>query len=167
MVFLHRWRGRMQVVLHSTPFHVFIVSLVCLDALIVLFELLLDVGAFGNLHNTHSLYTHSSSYSTCLQYSGYRSTYKCMFINISFYSIPCMHIQATFTVWERQPLIRLSSVTWTGKVEISVALMPSSYSMVKTLHPPVVMETLTCASARYTKEREFAVEVSRNKQRYE
>lgn len=37
----------MQVVLHSTYFHVFIIILVVLDALIVLCELLLDVGAFG------------------------------------------------------------------------------------------------------------------------
>ena len=42
-----RWRGRMQVALHSLPFQVFILSLVVLDALIVLFELLLDVGAFS------------------------------------------------------------------------------------------------------------------------
>ena len=37
----------MQVVLHSTYFHLFIIVLVVSDALIVLFELLLDVGAFG------------------------------------------------------------------------------------------------------------------------
>ena len=37
----------MQVVLHSTYFHVFIIILVILDALTVLCELLLDVGAFG------------------------------------------------------------------------------------------------------------------------
>ena len=37
----------MQVVLHSTYFHIFIIILVVLDALIVLCELLLDVGAFG------------------------------------------------------------------------------------------------------------------------
>ena len=37
----------MQVTLHSLPFQVIILSLVALDALIVLFELLLDVGAFG------------------------------------------------------------------------------------------------------------------------
>ena len=43
------WRGRMQVVIHSLPFQAIILSLVVLDALIVLFELLLDVGAFGNL----------------------------------------------------------------------------------------------------------------------
>ena len=37
----------MQVVIHSLPFQAIILSLVVLDALIVLFELLLDVGAFG------------------------------------------------------------------------------------------------------------------------
>ena len=37
----------MQVVLHSTYFHIFIIILVVLDALTVLCELLLDVGAFG------------------------------------------------------------------------------------------------------------------------
>ncbi len=37
----------MQVVLHSPTFHIFIVSLVILDIFIVLFELLLDVNAFG------------------------------------------------------------------------------------------------------------------------
>ena len=37
----------MQVALHSHYFHIAIVSLVVLDALIVLFELLLDVGAFS------------------------------------------------------------------------------------------------------------------------
>lgn len=42
------WRGRMQVELHSHWFHLVIVIFVVLDALIVLFELLLDVGAFGN-----------------------------------------------------------------------------------------------------------------------
>lgn len=42
-----RWRGRMQVALHSHWFHIFIIFLVVLDALIVLFELLLDVGAFS------------------------------------------------------------------------------------------------------------------------
>lgn len=41
----------MQVVLHSVHFHVFIVILVVLDALIVLFELLLDVGALGKWIN--------------------------------------------------------------------------------------------------------------------
>ena len=44
---IFRWRGRMQVTVHSLPFQFFILSLVGLDALIVLFELLLDVGAFG------------------------------------------------------------------------------------------------------------------------
>ena len=39
----------MQVVLHSHWFHIFIVLLVVLDAFIVLFELLLDVGAFSEL----------------------------------------------------------------------------------------------------------------------
>lgn len=39
----------MQVALHSLPFQIFILSLVILDALIVLFELLLDVGAFSKL----------------------------------------------------------------------------------------------------------------------
>ena len=37
----------MQVTLHSIPFEVFVLSLVVADAFIVLFELLLDVGAFG------------------------------------------------------------------------------------------------------------------------
>ncbi len=37
----------MQVTVHSLPFQFFILSLVALDAMIVLFELLLDVGAFG------------------------------------------------------------------------------------------------------------------------
>ena len=37
----------MQVALHSHYFHLIIVSFVVLDALIVLFELLLDVGAFS------------------------------------------------------------------------------------------------------------------------
>lgn len=43
----------MQVILHSHLFHYFIVFLVVLDALIVLFELLLDVGAFGESSTTH------------------------------------------------------------------------------------------------------------------
>ena len=46
-----RCRGRMQVVLHSIPFHIFIIILVIVDALIVLFELLLDVGALGEWNN--------------------------------------------------------------------------------------------------------------------
>ena len=37
----------MQVALHGHYFHLIIVLLVVLDAMIVLFELLLDVGAFG------------------------------------------------------------------------------------------------------------------------
>ena len=37
----------MQQALHNHFFHIFIVVLVCLDAAIVLFELLLDVGALG------------------------------------------------------------------------------------------------------------------------
>jgi len=37
----------MQVALHGHYFHLIIVILVVLDALIVLFELLLDVGAFS------------------------------------------------------------------------------------------------------------------------
>ena len=37
----------MQAALHNTWFHVVIVLLVVADAFIVLFELLLDVGAFG------------------------------------------------------------------------------------------------------------------------
>ena len=40
----------MQVVLHSHYFHLIIVSLVVLDAIIVLFELLLDVGAFSKYY---------------------------------------------------------------------------------------------------------------------
>ena len=43
----HRWRGRMQVVLHSTYFHIFIIILVVTDAVVVLCELLLDLGAFS------------------------------------------------------------------------------------------------------------------------
>ncbi len=42
-----RWRGRMQLVLHHTWLHLVIVFLVALDALIVIFELLLDIGAFS------------------------------------------------------------------------------------------------------------------------
>ena len=53
MNFYFRWRGRMQVALHSHYFHIVIVSFVVLDALIVLFELLLDVGAFSK--NCHVL----------------------------------------------------------------------------------------------------------------
>ena len=37
----------MQVALHSPWIHIIIVALVVADALIVVFELLLDVGAFG------------------------------------------------------------------------------------------------------------------------
>ena len=37
----------MQVVLHSTYFHIFIIILVVLDALVVLCELMLELGAFG------------------------------------------------------------------------------------------------------------------------
>lgn len=37
----------MQHALHNHWFHLVIVILVCLDALIVIFELLIDVGAFG------------------------------------------------------------------------------------------------------------------------
>lgn len=37
----------MQLVLHNTWVHLIIVFLVALDALIVIFELLLDIGAFG------------------------------------------------------------------------------------------------------------------------
>lgn len=37
----------MQVVLHSNKFHLIIISLIILDIIIVLFELLLDVGALG------------------------------------------------------------------------------------------------------------------------
>ena len=39
----------MQVTLHSHAFHSVIIVLVVLDALIVLFELLLDLGAFSTL----------------------------------------------------------------------------------------------------------------------
>ena len=41
------WRGRMQVALHSTWFHLFVVILVLFDSLFVLIELLLEVGAFS------------------------------------------------------------------------------------------------------------------------
>lgn len=37
----------MQVVLHSNTFHLIIIFLIILDIVIVLFELLLDVGALG------------------------------------------------------------------------------------------------------------------------
>ena len=37
----------MQVVLHSTYFHIFIIILVVTDAVVVLCELLLDLGAFS------------------------------------------------------------------------------------------------------------------------
>ena len=37
----------MQVIVHGHYFHLIIVLLVVLDAMIVLFELLLDVGAFS------------------------------------------------------------------------------------------------------------------------
>ena len=47
VVFTDRWRGRMQVALHSAWIHIIIVLLVVADALIVIFELLLDVGAFS------------------------------------------------------------------------------------------------------------------------
>ena len=40
----------MQVVLHSHTFHFVIILLVVLDAFIVLFELLLEVGAFSKFH---------------------------------------------------------------------------------------------------------------------
>jgi len=47
----------MQVALHSHYFHLAIVILVVLDALIVLFELLLDVGAFSkSYHALNTLY---------------------------------------------------------------------------------------------------------------
>lgn len=39
----------MQVALHSPWLHILIVVLVVLDAFIVIFELLLDVGAFGEI----------------------------------------------------------------------------------------------------------------------
>ena len=42
----------MQHALHNHWFHVAIVILVVLDALIVMFELLLDVGAFSELIQT-------------------------------------------------------------------------------------------------------------------
>ena len=43
----YSWRGRMQVALHSTWFHLFVVILVLFDSLFVLIELLLEVGAFS------------------------------------------------------------------------------------------------------------------------
>lgn len=46
------WRGRMQVALHSHYLHLVIIVLVVLDALIVLFELLLDIGALNNIRCT-------------------------------------------------------------------------------------------------------------------
>lgn len=48
------WRGRMQVALHSTWFHLFVVILVLFDSLFVLIELLLEVGAFNNVRCTRS-----------------------------------------------------------------------------------------------------------------
>lgn len=51
-----RWRGKMQHILHSNYFHIIIVILVVLDAFIVLFELLLDVGAFSK-HGQYIVYT--------------------------------------------------------------------------------------------------------------
>jgi hypothetical protein len=43
------WRGRLQVILHSIWFHAVILTLVLVDAVIVLVELLLEVGAFQNI----------------------------------------------------------------------------------------------------------------------
>ncbi len=37
----------MQVVLHSNYFHLIVILLIILDVVVVLFELLLDVGALG------------------------------------------------------------------------------------------------------------------------
>ena len=48
----------MQVVLHSQLFHIFIVTFVVLDALIVLFELLLDVGAFSKSNHCYYISYH-------------------------------------------------------------------------------------------------------------
>lgn len=45
----------MQVALHSHMFHYFIIFLVVLDALIVLTELLLDLGAFGIFYSTSTV----------------------------------------------------------------------------------------------------------------
>ena len=42
----------MQVTLHGGKFHLFVIALIILDILIVLFELFLDVGAFGELFKT-------------------------------------------------------------------------------------------------------------------
>ena len=47
------WRGRMQVALHSTWFHLFVVILVLFDSLFVLIELLLEVGAFSEWNAWH------------------------------------------------------------------------------------------------------------------
>lgn len=44
-----RWCGTMQVVLHSNYFHLIVILLIILDVVVVLFELLLDVGALGNI----------------------------------------------------------------------------------------------------------------------
>ncbi len=50
--FTYRWRGRMQSVLHNHWLHLVIIILVALDAFIVIFELLLDIGAFGEYNRT-------------------------------------------------------------------------------------------------------------------
>lgn len=50
----------MQVAVHSIPLQIFILSLVVLDALIVLFELLLDVGAFSEFTRYLVLSTNSA-----------------------------------------------------------------------------------------------------------
>ena len=44
-----RWRGKMQHALHHNLFHLIIVILVSIDAVIVIFELLIDVGAFSKI----------------------------------------------------------------------------------------------------------------------
>ena len=49
----------MQVALHSNWIHFVIVVLVVADALIVIFELLLDVGAFGKTHTPTVTHTHT------------------------------------------------------------------------------------------------------------
>ncbi|KAL5481821.1 hypothetical protein EMCRGX_G022070 [Ephydatia muelleri] len=44
------WQGQMKVALHGTTIHTIIIILVVVDALIVLFELLLEVGALGTIY---------------------------------------------------------------------------------------------------------------------
>jgi len=62
-----RWRGRLQAVLHNHWLHVVIVFLVALDALIVIFELLLDIGAFSKSIISYYIPA-KSSFQACIQF---------------------------------------------------------------------------------------------------